>query len=631
MNIKLKQFLVQPKSKKHKKNDSESEKATSDSLSTGLLERISPRDRSDTTNGDTRGALISEETMEVGSIKWSVYGSLLRHFGVFTAIISLLGFTLYRVGDIFSTMWLSEWSNDGLNLQKRINESQGGVTESPEIVSGKVRELAVHRIAVYLAIGGGEAAAVMIGALAMAVGCLSASTTLHNEMLWAIIRTPMSFFDVTPLGRIINRFGKDIDVLDLELYIHLDGWLDAAFQTAATLLLTCYEIPFFSIVAAPICLAFFVIQKVYMAASRQFRRMQSTTRSPVLNNFSETLHGASSIRAYKAEKHFIEKCQIRIDLNQNCYFHAMITPGEAGMVLSYALTICDAISWMIRVATEVENAVVAAERVDEYANVQSEAPWIRKDGPDLDQDWPQQGDVSLVDYSTRYREGMELVLKDINLDVRSGQKVGIVGRTGAGKSSLTLALFRIIEPSYGRIVIDDIDIALLGLHELRSRLTMIPQDPVLFRGNVRTNIDPYNIYTDEQLYTAIERAHLNKEIFLLDYEITHGGTNLSVGERQLLCLARALLRKSKIILLDEATAAVDMETDALIQETIRRDFSSCTIITIAHRLNTVLDYDVIVVLREGRIIEKGSPKQLLADKQSEFHSMAQDAGWVPFP
>lgn len=246
--------------------------------------------------------------------------------------------------------------------------------------------------------------------------------------------------------------------------------------------------------------------------------------------------------------------------------------------------------------------------------------------------WPKAGEIKFEKYSTRYRPGLDLVVKDVNFSIRSQEKVGIVGRTGAGKSSLTLALFRIIEPSGGKIVIDEVDVGQLGLYDLRSRITIIPQDPVLFTGSLRMNLDPFEVYSDEEIWRSLELAHLKDFVQSVEnqllYKITEGGENLSVGQRQLVCLARALLRKSKILVLDEATAAVDMETDGLIQETIRAEFADCTIVTIAHRLNTVIDYDRILVLDQGRVIEYDTPSSLLAKKTSTFYSMAKDAKLV---
>jgi len=240
--------------------------------------------------------------------------------------------------------------------------------------------------------------------------------------------------------------------------------------------------------------------------------------------------------------------------------------------------------------------------------------------------------VEFRNFQVRYREGLDLVLRGITFAVEGGEKVGIVGRTGAGKSSLTLALFRIIEPAGGQIIIDDQDITTLGLHALRSRLTIIPQDPVLFSGTLRINLDPFNTHSDDDVWRALEHAHLKAFVKGLaagiNHEVTEGGENLSVGQRQLVCLARALLRKTKVLVLDEATAAVDLETDDLIQKTIRTEFADCTVLVIAHRLNTILDSDKVIVLDRGTITEFAAPNDLLQNKQSAFYSMAKDAGLV---
>lgn len=267
--------------------------------------------------------------------------------------------------------------------------------------------------------------------------------------------------------------------------------------------------------------------------------------------------------------------------------------------------------------------------MNEYSNRPQEAPWKTVE---VNPAWPQKGVVTFENFQLRYREGLDLVLKGLNFSVNSQEKVGIVGRTGAGKSSLTLALFRIIEAADGKIVIDDINISEIGLHSLRARLTIIPQDPVLFSGSLRMNIDPFNSFPDDEVWLSLEHAHLKSFVKGLseglEYKIAEGGENLSVGQRQLICLARALLRKTKVLILDEATAAIDIETDELIQNTIRTQFTDCTILTIAHRLNTIMDSDRVIVMDQGKIAEFDSPQNLLADKNSIFYGMAKNAGLV---
>ncbi|KAL1426047.1 hypothetical protein MTO96_018596 [Rhipicephalus appendiculatus] len=303
--------------------------------------------------------------------------------------------------------------------------------------------------------------------------------------------------------------------------------------------------------------------------------------------------------------------------------------GTVGLSLSYALSITATMNWMVRMSCEFETNIVAVERIMEYTRSPTEAAW-EIPGHKPSPQWPKDGEVQFRDYATRYREGLDLIIKDITVSVAPGEKVGIVGRTGAGKSSLMLSLFRIIEPAQGTILIDGVDVTKIGLHDLRSKLTIIPQDPVLFSGTVRTNLDPFKSKSDEDIWAALELSHLKNFISGLDrgleHEVQEGGENLSVGQRQLLCLARALLRKSKVLVLDEATAAVDMETDSLIQQTIRREFAGSTILTIAHRLNTIMDYDRILVLEQGRVAEFDTPANLLSAENSIFHGMAKDAG-----
>lgn len=453
----------------------------------------------------------------------------------------------------------------------------------------------------------------------------------------------------------------------------------------AILVVISIQTPIFLAVVLPVAFFYYFIQAFYVSVSRQLKRIESVTRSPIYSHFSETITGQSTIRAYGAEARFIRDSERRVDFNQQCMYPSIIAArwlqirleviggiviffaslfavldrgnlaGESvGLSITYALQMTGLLNWLVRFTAEVETNIVANERLEEYTALDTEAAWVTKK---MDPEWPNVGAVKFMDYKVRYREGLDLVLRGIDVNIEGGQRVGIVGRTGAGKSSLTLALFRyifccrmiivacsqlnyglcfpinrIIEAAGGSIIIDGIDVSDIGLHSLRSRLTIIPQDPVLFCGTLRMNIDPFTSYSDEQIWLALEHAHLKSFVQStaagLLHEIAEGGDNLSIGQRQLVCLARALLRKTKVLILDEATAAVDLETDDLIQKTIRAQFSDCTVLTIAHRLNTIMDSDRVLVLDAGVVAEFESPLRLLNDDQSIFHSLAKDAGLV---
>ncbi|KAJ3191005.1 hypothetical protein HK101_008174 [Irineochytrium annulatum] len=302
-----------------------------------------------------------------------------------------------------------------------------------------------------------------------------------------------------------------------------------------------------------------------------------------------------------------------------------------GLALTYSLNVTQSLNWMVRQSCEIETNIVAVERIKEYVELPQEAPYqipnaVSSPG------WPEHGVIEFKNYSTRYREGLDLVLNNISFAVKPNEKIGIVGRTGAGKSSLTLALFRIIEAVDGEIVIDSKDISKMGLYDLRSRMTIIPQDAFLFTGTVRDNIDPFRTASDSDLWAALEASNLKDVIARLegklDAPVFQNGENFSTGQRQLICLARAVMRKSKILVLDEATAAIDYETDAQIQKTIRELAQHSTVVTIAHRINTIIDYDRILVLDAGRVAELDTPEKLLSNRHSKFFALAKEAGLV---
>ena len=555
---------------------------------------------------------------------------------------------LYMVGQGLhsgSNIWLSFWSDYNQN------HTQSDVTSKLGFYLG-----------IYAGLGGVECLMEFFRDFLLFSFCARASRVLHERLLGSVMRSPMSFFDTNPTGRIVNRFSADIDKIDLTIPFLIADFFFCVCEVVAIIAIISYSTPRFLYVIVPLFIIYFFIQRYYIKSSRQLKRLESISKSPIFSHFTESVTGAITIRAFSQSNRFSNESEAKVDGNVRCnyynycsnrwlairietlgniiiFFAALfaildrenLTPGKAGLSISYAMQITDTLTWMVRMLCDLETNCVALERVLEYikGNPQ-EADWEGFEYTDKHlENWPSKGCIELENYETRYRPGLDLVLRGINLTVGSEKKVGICGRTGAGKSSLTLALFRIIEPTLGQIIIDGKNISKLGLHQLRSRLTIIPQDPVLFTGNVRFNLDPTEEHNDEELWRALEHAHLKNHIKILDggleHEVTEGGSNFSVGQRQLMCLARALLRKTKILVLDEATAAIDMETDDLIQKTIRREFKECTVITIAHRLNTILDSDAIAVLSHGKLIEFDRPATLLGREDSALRSMAKDA------
>ena len=589
------------------------------------------------------GALIEEEKAMVGKVSWSIYGSYFRSMGVgiFAFCICLYG--LGQGIHAYNNYWLSLWADE--------NE------EHPE----DAEENAKKYLGLYGILGAVEMVVEFSREIIHYLNCARASKHMHAVLLAGVMRSPMSFFDTTPNGRIVNRFSSDVNTIDQTIPNEVNDFLWSVCDVVAVLIMISVSTPMFVSVILPLFIIFYFVQKLYIAASRQLKRLESISKSPVFAHFSETIQGASSIRAYREADRFIRESEVRVLENVKSFYLSVssnrwlgvriellgnliilfaslfavigresLSPGLAGLSINYALSIIDTLNWMVRMACELENNAVAIERVVEYSKNHPEAEWERKEADDeIGENWPNRGQVRFVDYRTRYREGLDLVLKGIDLDVASQEKIGLCGRTGAGKSSLTLALFRIIEPAGGRIEIDGVDTSALGLHRLRSGLTIIPQDPVLFTGDLRFNLDPTGRHSDAELWESLEHAHLKEFVSGLsqglDHEVSEGGENFSVGQRQLICLARALLRKTRILVLDEATAAVDLETDDLIQATIRREFADCTILTIAHRLNTIMDSDRIAVFKEGNLVELDTPSKLLQDGGSVFRDMAKNA------
>ncbi|XP_033091521.1 multidrug resistance-associated protein 1 [Trachypithecus francoisi] len=585
--------------------------------------------------------LMEADKAQTGQVKLSVYWDYMKAIGLFISFLSIFLFICNHVAALSSNYWLSLWTDD-------------------PIVNGTQEHTKV-RLSVYGALGISQGIAVFGYSMAVSIGGILASRYLHVDLLHSILRSPMSFFERTPSGNLVNRFSKELDTVDSMIPEVIKMFMGSLFNVIGACIVILLATPIAAIIIPPLGLIYFFVQRFYVASSRQLKRLESVSRSPVYSHFNETLLGVSVIRAFEEQERFIHQSDLKVDENQKAYYPSIVanrwlavrlecvgncivlfaalfavisrhslSAGLVGLSVSYSLQVTTYLNWLVRMSSEMETNIVAVERLKEYSETEKEAPWqIQETAPPSN--WPQVGRVEFRNYCLRYREDLDFVLRHINVTINGGEKVGIVGRTGAGKSSLMLGLFRINESAEGEIIIDGINIARIGLHDLRFKITIIPQDPVLFSGSLRMNLDPFSQYSDEEVWTSLELAHLKGFVSALpdklDHECAEGGENLSVGQRQLVCLARALLRKTKILVLDEATAAVDLETDDLIQSTIRTQFEGCTVLTIAHRLNTIMDYTRVIVLDKGEIQEYGAPSDLL-QQRGLFYNMAKDAGLV---
>uniref|UniRef100_A0A8B9P5X6 Multidrug resistance-associated protein 1 n=1 Tax=Apteryx owenii TaxID=8824 RepID=A0A8B9P5X6_APTOW len=585
--------------------------------------------------------LTEADTAQTGRVKATVYWDYMKAIGLFISFLSIFLFMCNHIASLASNYWLSLWTDD-------------------PVINGTQQYTNV-RLGVYGALGISQGIAVFGYSMVVSIGGIFASRHLHINLLHNVLRSPMSFFERTPSGNLVNRFSKEMDTIDSTIPPIIKMFMGSTFNVIGACIIILLATPIAAVIIPPLGLVYLFVQRFYVATSRQLKRLESVSRSPVYSHFNETLLGVSVIRAFEEQKRFIQQNDMKVDANQKAYYPSIVanrwlavrlecvgncivlfaalfaviarnrlSAGLVGLSVSYSLQITAYLNWLVRMSSELETNIVAVERVKEYAEMEKEAEWSIEQAAPVST-WPQEGKVEFRGYGLRYREDLDLVLKNINVTINGGEKIGIVGRTGAGKSSLTLGLFRINEAAEGEIVIDGINIAKIGLHDLRFRITIIPQDPVLFSGSLRMNLDPFDQHSDEDIWRSLELAHLKNFVSSLPDKLNHecaeGGENLSVGQRQLVCLARALLRKSKILVLDEATAAVDLETDNLIQSTIKSQFEECTVLTIAHRLNTIMDYTRVLVLDRGEVVECGSPDNLL-QKKGIFYSMAKDSGLV---
>ncbi|XP_043688809.1 ABC transporter C family member 2-like [Telopea speciosissima] len=625
---------------KDKDNDQKSSEPAANGKVNGLLKNESSTNK----KKEGKSVLIKKEERETGVVSWNV---LMRYKnalgGAWVVMILFICYVSTEALRVSSSTWLSIWTDQ--SSSKRYGSGFYNL--------------------VYGLLSFGQVLVTLGNSFWLITSSLYAAKRLHDAMLHSVLRAPMVFFQTNPIGRIINRFAKDLGDIDRNVAVFVNMFLGQVSQLLSTFVLIgiVSTISLWGIL--PLLVLFYAAYLYYQSTAREVKRLDSITRSPVYAQFGEALNGLPTIRAYKAYDRMANINGKSMDNNvrytlvnmssnrwlgirletlgglmiwltatfavmQNQRAENQVAfASTMGLLLSYALNITNLLTAVLRLASLAENSLNSVERVSTYIELPSEGPVIIESNRPPP-GWPSSGSIKFEDVVLRYRPELPPVLHGLSFMISPSEKVGIVGRTGAGKSSMLNALFRIVELERGRILIDGCDIAKFGLTDLRKVLGIIPQSPVLFSGTVRFNLDPFTEHNDADLWEALERAHLKDVIrrnsLGLDAEVSEAGENFSVGQRQLLSLARALLRRSKILVLDEATAAVDVRTDALIQKTIRDEFKSCTMLVIAHRLNTIIDCDRVLLLDAGQVLEFDSPEHLLLNEGSAFSKMVQSTG-----
>ncbi|XP_077981991.1 ATP-binding cassette sub-family C member 5-like [Glandiceps talaboti] len=603
------------------------------------------------------GQLTQRESKGAGNVGTTVYKKYFKFAGGYCVMFWV--FMLF-VGVIavqtFVTTWLSIWLDVGMQNTTYV-DSDGNEywCDNPHCQDDVGGFAYVYFMAVVCLV-----IIALMKSYSYVTATLRASTNMHDMVFVRVFKSPMKFFDTTPSGRIINRFSKDLDEIDVRAPFMAENMLQNLLAIIFALIMIGTVFPLFFLALIPLLILFFVIYIYFRVSVRELKRIDNVTRSPWFSHISASALGVSSIHAFEKEDDFDEKFKVLMDKNTMpflmfnlgmrwaairldmitltitvltaafvCVTHGQIAPSYAGLALSFAVQNAGVFQITVRLMAEVEARFTSAERIIQYVDELYEEAEAIIPGKRPAAKWPQYGRVQYINFSMRYRENLPLVLKNITLDFKPQEKVGIVGRTGSGKSSLGVGLFRLVEPSTGYIDIDGVNCHEIGLFDMRSKLAIIPQDPVLFIGTVRYNLDPFEIYTDRQIWGALEKCYMMKAIKSLEEgleaPVIENGENFSVGERQLMCMARALLRNSKVLMLDEATAAIDTETDSLIQVTIREAFKECTMLTIAHRLNTVLTCDRILVMSDGEVAEFDTPDTLIAKPNGMFASMLKAA------
>ncbi|KAI3434886.1 hypothetical protein D9Q98_002940 [Chlorella vulgaris] len=589
--------------------------------------------------------LTKAEERAVGRVDRAVYASYFRSWSRAWLIpLAVLTLVLTERGlQAGQNWWLSVWSE--ATATAAAEDPPAGINTT-------------FYMLLYFGLGFTSLVFQVVKAVMLVLGAVNAARVLQQRLLACVVRLPMSFFDSQPTGRLLNRFTKDTEAVDVALQGSVSSFINCAISVLWSLVVVVAVSPGILAAIFPLSLSYYFIQTRYIRSSREIKRLDSLAMSPIFGHFGETLQGLVTVRAFRQQAAFEQRNLRLMDESNRAYWPAQCinrwlsvrlellgisvvfgtailvagaaprNAGLAGLALTSALNLTGLMNWMVRQTTELEVNMNSVERMLEYTALQPEAPAIIEGRRPLP-GWPQHGSIEVQQLVVRYRPELDPVLKGLTFTVRGREKVGVAGRTGCGKSTLMMTLYRLVEPTSGRIVIDGLDTSSIGLFDLRSKLALVPQDPVVFSGSIRSNLDPFgDAGGDERIWGALTQAGLAEAVRSLpgglDAPVAEGGGNLSVGQRQLLCMARALLRAARILVLDEATSNVDTATDSLIQTTIASAFADCTVLTIAHRLHTIMDSDRILVLHEGQVQEYDTPSNLLAKPDSSFRGMVEE-------